>query len=295
MTVPANEPGAGTDGVIDQGLGLMNQGQETGQQQQDLPQQAQGQQEIKLNPAWNNLLSRVPQGLHGQILPELQQWEKNYNQGIQKVHSQYAAYKPFLDQQIAPEQLNEAYMIRQALEQDPLKFVQALIEHYGLQLPTEQGQPNGDPQEEENPFDLSQNPEWQNQQQIVNTMAQALLLQNQQAQEAQEDAELDSQFDAAKERHGEFDEDWVMKHLYFSGADNVDEATMDEAIEAWKQHVQSVVQNYRSPSQNAPVIMGGGGGLPSQQTPVGSMNGNQRRALVAQTLANLHAQSGGNG
>lgn len=291
MTVPANEPGAGNDGVIDQGLGLMGQ-QDQGQQEPQLPQ---GQQEEpKINPAWNNLLSRVPQGLHGQILPELQQWEKNYTQGMQKVHSQYAGYKPFLDQQIAPEQLNEAYMIRQALEQDPLKFVQALIEHYGLQLPTEQGQPNENP-EEENPFDLSQNPEWQNQQQIVNTMAQALLLQNQQAQEAQEDAELDAQFESAKQRHGEFDEDYVMKHLYFSGADNVDEAMMDEAVEAWKEHVQGVVQNYRSPSQNAPVIMGGGGGLPSQQTPVGSMSGNQRRALVAQTLANLHAQSGGNG
>lgn len=295
MSVPANESGAGNnDGVIDQGLGLMNQGQQdTGQQQQGFQQQ--GQQEVKINPAWNNLLSRVPQGLHNQILPELQQWEKNYSQGIQKVHSQYAGYKPFLDQQIDPNALNEAYMIRQALEQDPMKFVQALVEHYNLQLPTEQGQPNEQLQDEDNPYDLSQNPEWQNQQQMVQTMAQALLLQNQQAQEAQEDAELDEQFESAKQRHGEFDEDFVMKHLYFSGADTVDEALMDEAIETWKQHVQSVVQNYRSPSQNAPVIMGGGGGLPSQQTPVGQMNGNQRRALVAQTLANLHAQGGGNG
>jgi hypothetical protein len=284
MTEPINE---GQPEVIDQGLGLMNQDQ--GQEQQ-LPQQ----EEVKINPAWNNLLSRVPQGLHGQILPELQQWEKNYTQGMQKVHSQYAGYKPFLDQQIAPEQLNEAYMIRQALEQDPMKFVQALVEHYNLELPTEQGQPNEEV-EEENPYDLSSNPEWQNQQQMVQTMAQALLLQNQQAQEAQEDADLDSRFESAKERHGDFDEDFVMKHLYFSGAETVDDDLMDEAIEEWKQHVQSVVQNYRSPSQNAPVIMGGGGGLPSQQTQVGQMTGNQRRALVAQTLANLKAQGGGNG
>jgi len=291
MTVPANEPGAGDNGgVIDQGLGLM-----PNQDQNQLPQQQQPQQdEIKINPAWNNLLAHVPQGLHNKVLPELQQWDKNYTQGIQKVHSQYAAYKPFLDQQIDPSALNEAYMIRQALEQDPMKFVQALIEHYKLQLPTEQGQPN-EPQEEDNPYDFKQDPDWQNQQQIVQTMAQALIAQNQQAQEAQEDAELDSQFEAAKQRHGDFDEDYVMKHLYFSGHDNVDEAIMDEAIESWKQHVQGIIQGYRSPSQNAPVIMGGGGGLPSQQTPVGQMNGNQRRALVAQTLANLHAQSGGNG
>lgn len=291
MSVPANEPG-GNDGIIDQGLGLMPKTEEAAQQ---LPQQGQQQEEPKINPAWNNLLSRVPQGLHGQILPELQQWEKNYTQGMQKVHSQYAGYKPFLDQQIAPEQLNEAYMIRQALESDPLKFVQALVEHYGLQLPTEQGQDDGEYDEEDNLFDFKQDPDWQNQQQIVQTMAQALIAQNQQAQEAQEDQALDSQFESAKRRHGDFDERWVEQHLYFSGAENVDEATMDAAVQAYKAHVQEVVKNYRSPSQNAPVIMGGGGGVPSQQTPVGAMNGNQRRALVVQTLQNLNANSGGNG
>ena len=289
MTVPANEPG---NQVIDQGLGLMNQGQED--QGQQLPGQQQGQEE-KINPAWNNLLSRVPQGLHNQILPELKQWDQNFQQGIQKVHSQYAAYKPFIDQQIDPNALNEAYMIRQALEQDPMKFVQALVEHYQLELPTEQGQDPNEIQEEDNPYDFKQDPDWQNQQQMVQLMAQALVTQNQQAQEAQEDEELDMQFESAKQRHGEFDEDFVMKHLYFSGAENVDEAIMDEAIEAWKEHVQGVVQNYRSPSQNAPILMGGGGGLPSQQTPVGQMTGRDRRALVVQTLQNLQANSGGNG
>lgn len=285
MTEPINEP----QPVIDQGLGLMNQPQQD--QTQQLPQEQQ-QEELKINPAWNNLLSKVPQGLHGQILPELRLWDQNFNQGVQKVHSQYAGYKPFLDQQIDPNALNEAYMIRQALEEDPMQFVQALVEHYNLQLPTEQG-PLNESQEEDNPYDFSQNPEWQNQQQIVQTMAQAMLLQNQQAQEAQEDADLEAQFSNAKQRHGEFDEDFVMKHLYFSGAEHPDEAAMDEAVAAWKEHVNTVVQNYRSPSQSAPVIMGGGGGLPSQATPVGTMNGNQRRALVAQTLASLNAQSGG--
>lgn len=294
MSVPANEPG--NDGVIDQGLGLMPQQDQGQQQEPQLPQQGQQQEEPKINPAWNNLLSRVPQGLHGQILPELQQWEKNYTQGMQKVHSQYAGYKPFLDQQIAPEQLNEAYMIRQALEEDPLKFVQALVEHYGLQLPTvEQGQPNGPQDDEDNPFDFKQDPDWQNQQQIVQTMAQALLAQNQQAQEAQEDQALETQFASAKKRHGEFDEAWVEQYLYFSGNEHADEALMDQAVQAYKEHVQEIVKNYRSPSQSAPVIMGGGGGVPSQQTPVGSLNGNQRRNLVAETLRGLNAQSGGNG
>lgn len=289
MTMPANEPAAANDHVIDQGLGLMGGADQAPQ----LPQQPEAP---KLNPAWDNLLGAIPQGLHGQMIPELKKWDQNYEQGIQKVHSQYAGYKPFLDGQIAPEQLNEAYMIRQSMEQDPMKFVQAVIEFYKLQLPTEQGQqlPN-EPQDldDENPYDVTQNPEFQRYQQMTETMANALIEQNRVAQEAQEDSELENAFQAAKQKHGDFDEQWVMQHLYMSGHENANEQIMDEAVAAYKEHVQNIVQNYRSPSQQAPVLMGSGGGVPSQNVPVGSMNGNQRRALVVQTLQNLNANSGG--
>lgn len=289
MTVPANE--GGQNEVIDQGLGLMPQDQQT----QQVPNQGQQEQQT-INPAWNGLLSRVPQGLHGQILPELQQWDKNYNQGIQKVHSQYAAYKPFLDQNIDPNALNEGYLIRQALENDPLAVVQAMIQHYQLQLPTEQGQQQPGEQEsdeDEALYDVTQDPEFQRMKQMVELMGQHTLMTQQQQQEAQADAALDTLITQAQQKHGEFDEDWVLQKLYFSGVDEPTEQDLDAAIDAYKEHVSSIVQNYRSPSQNAPVIMGGGGGLPSQQTPVGQMTGKDRRALIVQTLANLNANSGG--
>lgn len=281
MSQPANEG----QGVIDQGFGLMDQGQ-----QQEPPQQQQ-QDEVKFNEAWNPLLEKIPTQFHNLIAPDLKQWDQNYNNSIQKVHSQYAAYKPFLEQQIDPNALNEAYMLRQALEQDPMKFVQALMEHYKLELPTEQGQEPPDETDDENLYDITQNPEFQRYRDITETMAQALITQNQQAQEAQEDAALDGFFESAKQRHGDYDEDWVAQHLYFNGVDNVNDQVMDQAIGAYREYVQGIVQNYRSPSQSAPVIMGGGGGLPSQQTPVGSMSGKERRALIVQTLMN-QAQSG---
>jgi len=290
MTVPANE--GGQNEVVDQGFGLLNQDQ--GQSQQ---QPAQGQQEeVKLNPAWSNLLSRVPQGLHQQIIPELRQWDQNYDQGIQKVHSQYAAYKPFVEQQIDPSALNEGYLIRQALEENPMAVVQAMIQHYQLQLPTEQGQPNPDEEsndEDEALFDVTQHPEFQRMKQMVELMGQHTLMSTQQQQEAQEDAALDQLFTQAQEKHGDFDEDWVLKTLYFGGVENPTEQDIDNAIASYQEHVNNIVQNYRSPSQNAPVIMGGGGGLPSQQTPVGQMTGKDRRALIVQTLQNLNANSGG--
>lgn len=287
MTVPANE--GGQNEIVDQGLGLMPQDQDQSQQQP-----AQGQQEeVRLNPAWNGLLSRVPQGLHNQILPELKQWDQNYQQGIQKVHSQYAAYKPFLEQQIDPDALNEGYLIRQALENDPMAVVQAMIQHYQLQLPTEQGQPNPDDStdEDEALYDVTQHPEFQRMQQMVELMGQNTIMSAQAQQDAQADADLDSLITQAQQKHGEFDEDWILQKLYFSGVDEPTEQDLDNAVAAYHEHVNGIVQNYRSPSQNAPVIMGGGGGLPSQQTPVGSMTGKDRRALIVQTLMN-QAQSG---
>lgn len=292
MGQPAIEPGNGGNEVVDQGFGYLN----NQNQDQAFNQQGQGQEEVKINPAWNNLLSRVPEGLHGQILPELKQWDQNYQQGLQKVHSQYAGYKPFLDQQIDPNALNEGYLIRQALENDPMAVVQAMIQHYQLQLPTEQGQGNPDETVEDEglPYDLSQDPEFNRYRQMTETMANALITQHQQAQEAQEDADLDQLMSAAANKFGQnWNEEWILQHLMYSGVDTVTPEILDQAQEAYTQHVQNIVQNYRSPSQSAPVLMGGGGGVPSQQTPVGNMSGKDRRALIVQTLQNLNANSGG--
>lgn len=277
-----------SDHVVDQGFGLMDQGNND-QPQPELSQEPEPQQS-GINPAWNDLLSQVPEGLRGNLTPHLQQWDQNYQAGLQKVHSQYEPYKPFLDQGVDPEALNNAMLIMQNLEQDPQKFAELLIGHYGLQIGEQGQQPPQDPQDseltEDPVFDITQHPDFQRYSQMTETMAQALLAQNEQAAAAQAEQELDQEFAEAKEKHGEFDEDYVAQIMYVHGVD------MDAAITAWQEHVQKTIQGYKPAGASAPVLMGGGGGLPSQQTPVRNLNGQQRRALIAQTLANLEASGG---
>jgi hypothetical protein len=280
-----------SDQVIDQGLGLMPQ---DSQGQQPTDNQGQGQpneEEIKFNQAWKPLLDKVPSQFHNMIAPDLKQWDRSYNEGLQKVHSQYAPWKPFIEQQVAPEDVNNALLIYNAMNEDPQALIGQLIEYYKYQLPQQGEQGQGDPQQQEPddegiPFDITQHPEFQRMAQLVELLGQNTLQQNEQILSQQAEEQLDQEFTQAKQKHGDFDETWVAQMMYVQGVD------IDTAVQAYQQHIQQAIQSYRSPGQNAPVMMGGGGGLPSQQTPVGRMSDADRKKLVAETLARA-AQQGG--
>lgn len=289
MTEPA--PESGSDNVIDQGLGLMPQLNE-GQQE---PQDNQGQQqpdadELRFNQAWNPLLSQLPQSLHTIVTPHLKQWDRNYNDGIQKVHSQYAGYKPFLDAQVAPEDINNAMLVYNALNENPQDLIGQLIDYYKYELQPQGEQGQGQQQiadEDEIPYDVTQHPEFQRMAQMVELLGQNTLQQNEQMLSAQAEADLDAEFDAAHEKYGNFDDVWVAQMMYAQGVD------MDTAVQTYQEHIQQAIQSHRSPGMSAPVLMGGGGGLPSQQVNVGNLTDKQRKQLVADTLARAAQQSNG--
>lgn len=250
---------------------------------QDLGQQ----QEDSFNPAWKPLLDKIPTQFHGMIAPDLKTWDTNYQQGLQKVHSQYEPYKPFIDQSIEPATLNEAMLVYQAMQDDPGAFVKAISEFYQLEQGQVAQQQENTGEEEPLPFDLSQSPEWQQQNQLVQTMAQAMLQQNQAVEDQKAEAQLSKEFEAAKGTHGDFDETWVAQHMYLQGSD------IDTAVAAYKQFEQSIISRHQRPGANAPVMMGSGGGLPSQQIPVSDMSDQQRKAYVAQRLAQFAQQNNG--
>lgn len=276
------------DEIVDQGLGLMPQENSQQDNQQVAPVVQEQTQQESINPAWNDLLGVIPQGLHGAVTSHLKTWDQNYQQGIQKVHSQYEPYKPFLDSGTDPEALNNAMLIMQNLEADPEKFAKALVEHYGLQLGG-QGQELQQTQEEleeEVPFDITQHPAFQRLDQGFNLLAQQTLTQHEQAEMNAAEADLDAQMAVAKEANPNLDEGYVYQYM------NAHECDVATAAAAYQQFADNLIQNYRPPGANAPRLMGGGGGLPSQAVPVAKMTGQQRRALMVQTLNNLNASGG---
>lgn len=280
MSVPANEGFSDNSGF---------QGQDaTGEGQAPV---APVQNEPGINPAWNPLLEKLPSSLHGIVTPHLSDWDKNVQQMVQKVHSEYEPWKQLRDQQLDPQQLGQAWSAIQNLETDPYGFVQAVIQHYGLeQMLAEQGQqqPGANELEEGMPteFDLSQNPDFQRMSGMTEQMAQLLLTQHQQQEDAQADAQVESDLQAAQQKFGNFDEDFVLQRVAMLGED------MDTAVQAYQNMVNGVLAQSRNPSAGAPIIMGSGGGTPSTATPVGSLQPQDRRALIAQTLRNAAANGG---
>jgi hypothetical protein len=293
MFETASDSGSG-DQVIDQGLGLMPQ-QDQGQEppnNQGQPQQP-NEEEIRFNQAWNPLLSQLPQSLHNVVMPHLKQWDRNYNEGIQKVHSQYAGFKPFLEQQIAPEDINNAMLVYNALNENPQNLISQLIDYYKyeMQTPTgEQGQGQQlEAEEDEIPYDVTQHPEFQRMAKMVELLGQNTLQQHEAIQQQEADDLLEQEFSRAREQYGEFDEEWVTRHMWVQDQLGND-ITIDDAVAAYNDHVQKILQTHRAPGLSAPVLMGGGGGTPSQQTNIGQLTDAQRKKLVAETLARANQQ-----
>lgn len=254
--------------------------------------------EPAINPAWNPLLEQLPSSLHGMVTPHLKQWDQNYQQGLQKVHSEYEPWKEFKDHNLDPNMVYQSWQAMQNLENDPQGFVNAVIQHYGLQqVLAEQGQQqpaNNVGEEELGEFSFSQTPEYQQMSEelqrttgMTEQMAQLLLAQHQQRQEAEADTQLDTDLASAKGKLGDmYDEQYLLQYMSSTGGN------IDQAIETYQQHVNEILNKSRNPSAGAPIIMGSGGGTPAVNAQDKFATPKDRRAYIAQYLANAAANGG---
>ncbi len=244
---------------------------------------SQGQEGTGGNPAWSELLSVIPQDLHEQVQPHLQKWDQNYQTGIQKVHSQYEGYKPFVENGIAPEQMSYALQLLDQIETNPQQVMEAM-QQYLLQDEggyDQGGQGGYDPYQEQQgqnndtAFDLGSNPQFSELQQMVSQIAQVLVQQNQDSQAQQEDAQLDQELTSLRETKGDFDENWVLSQMMMNP-----EMELGEAVDAYHNFVQGIRQGGNMPG---PKVLGSGSSLPQGVRP-SQMDDKGRRSLVAQML-----------
>jgi hypothetical protein len=65
------------------------------------------------NPAWEEALSQIPAGLHGQIKPIFSQWDNSY----QDLSRKYAPFKEY-----TPEKVREYQSVYDFIDQNPVEF-----------------------------------------------------------------------------------------------------------------------------------------------------------------------------
>lgn len=259
---------------------------EEGQDQSQL-EGAQGQEDnstdtgITINPAWNDALSIIPEQLHSQITPHFSKWDQNYQNSIQKVHSQYEPFKPFMDNGVQPDQINYGLSLLQAIESQPQEVLKALQDWIGDEGKIEQqGQQN---QEQVQEPEWLNHPQFQRINQMTETMAQLLVQQREAQEQSAADEELEDSLAAAEEKYGEFDTEWVLTKLY-----NNPDMELDQAVEAYGAHVQQILANQRKPG---PKVLGPGGSIPNQELNVKELDSKGTRNLVAQMLQQAAEQN----
>jgi hypothetical protein len=243
-----------------------------------------------INPAWNDLLSIVPSQLHSQVTPHLKKWDQNFQTKLNEVHSQYAGYKPYLENQVEPDRINYALQMLEAIDQRPMDVINALnqyVDQAGLRPEevAEQGQVD---ENEEPSGDFTQHPEFQKMQQMVNTMVEFLVQQQQTQQDSQYDQELSSELEQLKETHGEFDEDWVLTKALQAANAGQEVGSLEPYVQQYRQFEQGLIANSRRPG---PRILSPGGVAPDNQVDPKTLDDKGRRTLVAQMLESAARES----
>lgn len=248
------------------------------------------------NPAWKDVLDVIPEQFHSLVTPHFQKWDQAAQDKITSTNQKYADYAPFAEHGITQADLTEGLRLSQAINQDPKAVFDALANAYGYK--TMADMKADDPAAANAAVqDMTGQNAQQSQQMIndprvtkleegVNIMAQMLLTQQQTEVAQAADEELDNELSALRQKHGDFDETYVLARM------NNGE-TADQAVNAFNELKNSLLTN--NPRPFAPSVIGssGGSGVPSNAIDVTKLSGGETRNLVAEMLRHA-AQQGGN-
>jgi hypothetical protein len=234
------------------------------------------------NPAWNEFLQVVPQEYHEQVTPLLQKWDQGVNQRFEKVHSDYAPWKNYIDQGITPDQVNMALNVLNTLQENPEYVWKSLGDYHKFgQEPVENQGGNGQGQGElENQGQL-QDPRYDELSQNFGKLAEFVLQKQQADMEAQEDYALDQELASLRSKYGDFDEKYVMSQMLYG------EMSGEQAVQEFQKMAQRLASQGPQPFS---FLGGNSGGVPGTNPDVRKMSDSQARDAAVQMLQGFAAQ-----
>jgi vacuolar-type H+-ATPase subunit I/STV1 len=230
-----------------------------------------------INPAWNDLLEKIPQDLHSQITPQLKDWDSGVQQKIQSVHSDYADYKFLRENKVDPEDVRVALGVLRAIQEDPRSVYDSLATSYGYNE-AQQNSGQGKPESDLSGLPPEIAEKLQRLEGGYDTMAQILLEKQKQDEANAADVELEKEFKQLRDKHGEFDENFVIAQMMqgLSG---------DDAVKAYQSLVDRVLTDRAKAP--APRLLGSGtASIPGEgKVDVRKMDSGQTKQFVSAYLA----------
>lgn len=88
------------------------------------------------NPAWKPLLDKLPPALHPMVMPVLEEWDKGVQDQFTKIREEYKpyeAFKPFVENNIAPDYAWQSVVFADELQQNPAKVVDQVTQAFNLE------------------------------------------------------------------------------------------------------------------------------------------------------------------
>jgi hypothetical protein len=274
----SNEPeGLDFETLAAQMLGLDSE------QDQEYPEAQEQQASLPSpgHPAWQEILSVIPEELHDKVLPTLQNWDAGVSRRFQKIHDEYEPYKKF--EGYDPEDIEEAMGVYRALTNDPASTWETIGRVYGLS-PQQVSQATSDED-----IDLDGLPESIRERlskidlhdQVLEYVSKQMLEIQAAEEEAQEDQVLEELLGELHTAYGDFDEEYVVG-LLAAGVDP------DDAVNRFKDFTsryQPQVQQQPSVREMAPRVMSSGGGIPNTgSVDVNKLSNQDTQELITQIL-----------
>jgi hypothetical protein len=238
------------------------------------------------NPAWDSLLSAVPQEFHNHLKQGFGDWDKGVQNRFQKVQQEYAPlkqYEEFAKLNVAPDTINEAMQFQHALRTNPQAVYEWMQEQYKFGQQTSQGQEDNSAEE----YELSEGDAFFNDPRYKELKAQAdfaansIKQFNQQAVNNKVNEQVQTETAQVQERFPGLDISAVA--TYALGMSKNDNSMPDliKAAEAMSQFVPNAVPAVERVSDSAPPVISGNRGLPSNTTKFGDMTPDERSKFVA--------------
>jgi hypothetical protein len=242
-------------------------------------------QEVKNNPAWDDILNYVPEDKRTEVLPKLKSWDDNFA----KVQSDFAPYKPLIEHKIPFEEVQRAFAFANLVNTNP----RALYDELGQRFGFGQGQKQVDNNEEEEDQDLekpdvpdlTKHPEFVKMQQTLQQFEQAAQREAERQENARIEQNMENEFKAIENELKVKLSPTVRAEVINRTIILGDRSGKYDLREGYKDYSSFVSQVRNSRANNtAPRVFSGSGGLPASNKPISQMTDEERAARMVAFL-----------
>jgi hypothetical protein len=243
--------------------------------------------EAKIHPAYEKVLAELPEAWHEKIVPHLQEQDKYFQQQLEK----YTPFKEFMDVDISPDVIRDSLRLAEVAVSDPVYLYRTLADQLrsqGLLDEAEVVEKEADKIEEsaeDDDYELSPALQKEFASRDAKLKEQEDYIENMkfEAEVQAEQAELETQIEDLTSRYDVSDAqmDKILKVLEIQLASDDNATVFTAARELAEITGIRYPAKGVNPKEDAPTVIGGSGGIPSQSFEV-PKDDKGKKAMLAQ-------------